>query len=95
MVSTPQQRRVYLDGQLILASAQSARRTGGLNVYGVSSFSQNFTTFRWTGRSDEHAVWEGERYIQNFSPPALPYAGNEPGLRCLWHLDGNGASGVT
>jgi hypothetical protein len=95
MVSTPQQRRVYLDGQLILASSQTARRTGGANVYGVSSFSQNFTTYRWTGQSDEHAVWEGERYIQNFLPPALPYGGNEPGLRCLWHLDGDGTSGVT
>ena len=101
LVCTPQSRRLYLDGVLIAAGAPGTgsttgvhKRSEGTNGLAVNSFGNTPGTFVWTGKSDEHAVWNIEKYISNFTPPTVPYVGTEAGLRGLWHLDGSGAPGI-
>ena len=95
LVCTPAQRRLYLDGVLVASEgAVIPVRAAGSSVYGVNAFGSSPATYQWPGSSDEHAVWLTERYITDFTPPSVPYAGNEAGLFQLWHLDGSGASGI-
>lgn len=49
----------------------------------------------WSGGLAEIAVWNGAHYTHVFTPPTSAYAGNEAGLRALYHLAGNGNNAVT
>ncbi len=92
MVVTPRAQRLFVDGVLVAAStiAPLAAPTGGS---GIRFFGGS--TFQWDGQIDEVAVWHGERYgCLDFTAPAAPYVGDEPNLHQLWHLDGNGNTGI-
>ncbi len=92
VVLTPGHQRLYLDGALVAASTGSTKQVPP-GIIGVGYF-HNFS-FEWVGDIDEVAIWHTEKYRgPSFTVPTAPYVGTEPGLFQLWHLDGNGNSGL-
>lgn len=81
---------LYLDGALIGTKATAPKAGVGSTAFGVRTFGFSPATYVFSGLVDEVAIWSTTRYAAPFTPPAAPYAGNETGLVCLWHLDGNG-----
>ena len=87
---------LFVDGAL-QASATTGLPTGfptASGVFAVGDFGgAQGGVWTWAGEVDEAAIWSGVRHTSNFTPPAAPYVGNEPGLVGLFHLDSSGARG--
>lgn len=86
---------VFVDG--VLANHQTTGYTfnsGATANVAVREFGGVIGSFPWSGRVDEPAIWDICTNTSGFTPPSAPYAGNEANLVRLWHLDGDGLSGI-
>lgn len=83
----------FFDGVLLAIDTSPSQNGAGNSVMNVGN--HNNGGFIWPGLIDEAAVWNSARYPStgNFTPPSAPYVGDEGMIR-LWHLGGDGASGV-
>ncbi len=81
---------LYLDGVLQQSSSTALAATNPGYTHGITL--RNFDNWAapWNGAVDEAAVWTGVRYAGGFTPATVAYAGTEPNLAALWHLDGSG-----
>lgn len=88
--------RMYVDGTLAATDAGTNPSLTGKqanfasNGLGARCYSGSPGTFTFSGGVDELAVWTGEKYSANFTPPASPYAGTETNLARLYHLEADG-----
>lgn len=78
----------WIDGTLAgsVTASYLAATGGGIDL---GTFAASPGSYPWNGAIDEVAVWSYPRYVNTFTPPTSAYAGNEPGLLALYHLDGN------
>lgn len=89
----PSGTRVYCDGTKVYETPKlwSASGPKFTNPMSIGNFIGGYT---FDGTLDEMAVWNTERYTANFTPPTVPYVGNEQGLWNLYHFDGTGTDSV-
>lgn len=87
LVVTGSDARVYLDGAMVASGAitPSAATMANPLTFKAQISGANTSTVRVS----EAATWSIEKYTGPFTPPALPYTGNEPGLVSLYHFDGD------
>lgn len=76
-----------------VSSSTAAPVFSNANQYfGVRAFfgaaASTTVTFPFQGEVEEVSVWTTDR--SGAAAPTAAYAGSEPGLAALWHLDGNG-----
>lgn len=79
---------VFVNGTSVGTLNTAPYNAAGTATFEVGTFFAS-EDFAWPGTIDEVAVWTTSRYTTTFTVPSAPYVGNETGLKCLWHLDGN------
>lgn len=84
---------LYVNG-VSIATATGAVSAAGGSVFNIGTFLSSGSTYLWTGKVDEVAVWPTAAYTSAFTPRTTPYAGTE-GMSSLWHLDGNADAAST
>ena len=83
-----------IDGAVVASgpygSTQASYSVGsGTGFLTVGNHANSGTTYLFTsGEIDEVSVWNADKFPGAFTVPASAYAGSEPGLLALWHLDG-------
>ena len=89
-----------LDGAVIgagsIAGTQAVYAVGaGTGYFTIRNSPNSGTTYLFSsGEIDEVSVWGVDKFPGAFTLPTSAYAGSEPGLLALWHLDENGADSV-
>lgn len=97
LVSNGTNTKFYVDGVLVstqAAALNNSSSAGTTFCIRNGGFNPVNSGFAWDGAVDEVAVWSIEKYTANFTPPSVPYVGNEAGMRALYHLDGDGNAAV-
>lgn len=88
VVVTPTMSYLYCDGALCASLAVAARNSGQSTA--INSH-PNGSSYRWLGTLDEVACFVTALSTgASYAVPTAPYAGTEPNLCTLYHLDGNG-----
>ena len=82
---------LFVDGALVGTSSIAPATAAATSDMGVRVFGAA-VSFQWTGTVDEVAMWATTRHTVAFTKPSAPYAGNEPALAALFHLNGDGSA---
>jgi hypothetical protein len=78
---------IYIDGAGAATSTFSITMSSSISLYlGVYN---DLTTLDFNGFISEVSLWNYLKYTTGFVPPAFIYSGGEPGLRNLYHLNGD------
>jgi hypothetical protein len=90
----PSGTKLFLDGQLVGSdpneiTAIGSEALGAKKLY-VREGHNASSSFNLGGAIDELAIFTTEKYTTAFTPPTVPYVGNETGLANLYHLDSTG-----
>lgn len=86
--------KIFVDGILAGASAYTYQDNGGGTpgegwVFNLNLRKLSDSDYIYSGKIDEVAVFNYEKYTTTFTPETIPYTGSEDGLVCLAHLDNN------